>query len=261
MNKRDNIIDSFNNREDKLLAAKIIDLVYQVEKYNEPRFTDFLDPASVHKVEKVLENFKVNHIVTSGISGCERNIVAIFPDFMTKDEVNIPILVVEVTCNSKMESISHRDVLGAILNLGIKREKIGDIIINDLKFYIFVYDEISDFILLNLNKIKHSPVKTAYINFDDIPEKEERFRVISSNVASLRLDAVLSLGFGDSRSRISREIANGNVKVNWEEVRELSFTVKQGDVISLKGKGRIIIDSIGGMTKKGRINLVIKRLL
>lgn len=261
MNKRDSIIDSFKSSEDRVLVARIIDCVEHVERYYEPRFTRFLDPAEVYKSKKVIQNYDVNYIVTSGVEGCERNIIAIFPDYMEKEQIEIPVSVLEVYCKNRFETVNHRDMLGALMGLGIKRENIGDIIQGDERYYVFVCSDICNYILMNLTMAKHTPLSVTKVGFEQVPNSKSNYKEIVSNVASLRLDSILKIGFGESRSSISKKVLEGDVKVNYEENRELSYPIKEGDVISLKGKGRIIVGSVGGTTKKGRINVVIKRLI
>jgi len=259
---KEEIINFVKNDENKALLVKIIDYIEYVEKYFEHRFTPFLDPSQVIKVEKIIRQYgTVGYYATGGIKDSERKIIVLYPQNMNQEDIELPITALCIEIGSKFEKIGHRDLLGSIMNLGIKREKIGDIIINDNKGYLIVYSDISYYIKLNLQRIKHSPVKVNYIDFSLIPPKEEKYREIVATVASLRLDSVIGAGFGESRSSISREIIAGNVKVNWEEVKDLSFAIKQGDVISLKGKGRIILSSVGNTTKKGRVNISIKRIL
>lgn len=262
MSKRDKIIDSFKYDEDKNLAAKIIDFIEQVQKYYEPRYTVFLDPSQVMKGVGVIEQFHdIKHLVTCGVQGLERNIIAIYPDSMDEEELNLPVTALCISGQSKFEKINHRDILGALMNLGIKREKIGDIIINDDKCYIIVYNDISYYIIINLSKIKHTSVKIDYVEFDHVSQKQDKFKEIVSNTASLRLDAILSCGFGESRSSIVGEIMKGNVKVNFTEVKENSYIINEGDIISLRGHGRIVLDKVIGITKKGRINILIKKII
>lgn len=261
MNKRESIIEAFDNDADRVLAAKVIDCIGQVLKYHESRFTHFLDPAEVNKVKKIIGNFDVKYSISSGVEGCERNIAVIYPAYMAEENIELPVSVLKIHCKNRFEKISHRDMLGALMGLGIKRENIGDIIIGEQVSYVFVYKDISYYVSINLVMVRHTPVVAEYADFKEVPAKRYDYKEIISNVASLRLDAILSAGFGESRSSISREVLAGNVKVNWEETKELSCIIKQGDVLSLKGKGRIILDEIGGTTKKGRTNVKIKRTI
>lgn len=262
MSKRDKIIESFKHEEDKILAAKTMDCIEQVQKYFEPRFTQFLDPAQVIKVSRIIYQFNdIRYKATCGIEGCERNIIAIYPDRISEEKIELPVTALHLSCKSKFEKINHRDVLGALMNLGIKREKVGDIFVNDEDCYIIVYNDISYYIIINLNKIKRISIKVDYVDIDNILKKEVQYKEIFSNTASLRLDAILSCGFGESRSSLVDEITKGNVKVNWEVITESSRAINEGDTVSLKGKGRIILDKIVGKTKKDRINIIIKRVI
>lgn len=258
MSKREKIIDSFKYDDDKNLAAKLIDLIEQVQKYYEPRFTDFLDPAQVNKAKRVIGQFHdIKDIVSSCVEGCERNIIAIYPDNFPEDDIKIPIVALSISGKSRFENLNHRDVLGALMNLGLKREKIGDIIINGESCHIIVNNDISYYIVLNLDKIKHTPVKADYAEFSDITRKQDKHREIAASVASLRLDSVLSCGFGESRSSIVQEISKGNVKVNWEEVTTPSYGINEGDTISLRGRGRIRLEKVEGVSRKGRIHIIL----
>jgi RNA-binding protein YlmH len=262
LNKRDKIIDSFKNDEDKNFAARLIDSIEQVQRNYESRFTQFLDPAQIIKAERILTQFSdVKYFVTCGLQDCERNMIVISPDNVAEEKREIPVSALCILFKSKFEKLGHRDVLGALMSIGIKRDVIGDIIMDEDKCFCLVYSDISYFIILNLDKIKHTPVKVDYIEFSKIPKKQENFKEIASSVASMRLDSILSCGYGESRSSIVQEISRGNVKVNWEDVLSSSHIINEGDIISVKGRGRIKIESVDGTTRKGRIRVVIRKII
>lgn len=261
MDKRQKIIDSIGSEEYKELAAKIIDYIRQVQKYYEVRYTYFLDPTQISVAKNILQQFDdISYEVTSGIDNCERNIIAIFPEAY-RTEGKLPIVPLKIGGNFKFESITHRDILGALMNLGIKREKLGDIFVAEDVHFIIAYEDISAYICMNLDRIRNTSVKVNVDDFKNVSRDDIKYKVIKSTVSSLRLDAILSAGYGESRTGISKEIKSGNVKVNWEAVEDLSYSISSGDTISVKGKGRIIVDSVGGITKKGRINIIIKKLI
>lgn len=262
MNKRDKIIDSFKNDEDKTFTARLIDCIEQAQRSFEPKFTQFLDPAQVCKAERIISQFhEVRYLVSCGVYGCERNIIAIFPEDFDEEKLQLPLSGLCVLYKSKFENISHRDVLGALMGIGIKREKTGDIIINEDKCYIICCNDISYYIIMNLNMIKHTSVKAEYIDFDKIERVQDNYREIVSSIASMRLDSILSCGYGESRSSIVHEITRGNVKVNWEEILTPSHVINEGDTVSLKGRGRIKVEKVEGVTRKGRVRVVIKRMI
>ncbi len=262
MGKRENILEHLNENE-KLFAVRIIDYVEQVEKSWGIRYTQFLDPSQVVKAEKIIKQCgsSINYFVTSGIEDCERNIIVISHDSIDAHGIVLPIAPILLDGNFKFEILHHRDVLGAIMNLGIKREKMGDIFFSKDKCYVIVYEDICDYISINLTRIKHVPIDAKRIDFDQLPPREISTKEMKATISSPRLDSVISAGFGVSRSSISKEIKNGNVKVNYEEIKTLSFSVNEGDVISLRGRGRISIKEMGGLSKKGRINITILKYI
>lgn len=262
MSKRDKIIESFKYDDDKNFAARLIDSIEQVQKYFEPRFTHFLDPTQISKAERIIEQFhNIKYKIANVVDDCERNIIILLPDTMDEEDIKLPITALNIKCKSKFEKISHRDILGSLMSIGIKREKIGDIIVNDDNYFVIVSSDISYYIILNLTRIKHAPVYIEDVGFDRIPKKQDKFKEISSTVASMRLDSVLGCGFGESRASVTQEINKGNVKVNWEEVTSASHNIKEGDTISLRGRGRIKVEKVEGITKKGRIHIIIKRII
>lgn len=261
MDKREQVLKEVKS-EYRELAVKIIDQIALAQRYSEPRYTFFLDPSEVEVAKKILDKYPdVGYTVSSGFPDSERNIIAIYPEFMSEENVNLPVVALSISGSSKFEKMSHKDVLGSLMSLGVKREKIGDIYDNEGKFYFICYEDISSYIVANLIKIKHTPVKVEYIDFDKLPLKSIRFKEVTKTVSSLRLDAVISAGFNESRSSISREIGRGNVKVNWEVITNMSYNVSVGDTISVRGRGRIVLDRVEGQTKKGRISISIKRII
>lgn len=250
------------DEQDKNLAARIIDAASEVSRLYSPVFTDFLDPAQTYKAGKILRQFSgIEYIPIPGIEKCERNIIAVYPDYMIPSDLKPPMEALHITGNFKFENISHRDILGAIMSLGIKREKTGDIILDGSEFYIYAANDISYYIMLNLTTIKHSHVSCERIDAASVPEKIDRYKIVKANIASLRLDSICGAGYGCSRTAISDEIKSGGIKVNWEEERNLSRILASGDVISVKGRGRVILDSVGSETKKGRINIILKKII
>ena len=152
-------------------------------------------------------------------------------------------------------------VLGSLIGLGLKRGKIGDLLLSTDEAQVVVAAEVAEYILTNLNKVGSVPVAVAAIDPEQLNTPVERVKEIKSTVASPRLDAVAGLGFGVSRSRMAREIKMGKVKVNWQVAMDPDHKVDAGDVLSIRGRGRVVVDEIGGETRKGRLFVKLKRLL
>jgi RNA-binding protein YlmH len=253
--------------EDKLLVAKMLDKAARAEKLKKVVFSDFLDPYQKNIIEKALSfDNEINFSFYGGFDGAERVIVIFRPGFMSDEfedeglEEESPFKLIYILLQSR-ENLTHRDFLGAIMGLGIKREKIGDILVSEDFCEIIVMSEIADYIKYNLEKVGNVKTSIEIKEADDLEKIEPKVKEIKSTVASLRLDSVSSLGFGISRSKITDYIKSEKVALNWEITDSLTKQVREGDTISIRGKGRVILEKVGGITKKGRISIELKKLI
>ena len=173
-----------------------------------------------------------------------------------------PIVCIGITPSSLKygETLTHRDYLGALLHLGITRAKIGDIFIKEKRAYVFCTKAIADFICKELCTVKHTLVHCEIT----VPEENElkpEFKEITSTVASLRLDAFLSVAFQTSRSSLSAFIDGGKTYINGRLTVKAGQTLSEGDVVSVRGKGRFVVSEVKNMTKKGRIVVTINKYI
>ncbi|TCO61327.1 RNA-binding protein [Caldanaerobacter subterraneus] len=225
------------------------------------QYTDFLTLSEQKQFEKLALKYKnegLKYFLEGGYPSAERKIGAVYPDFLEFQKEELPLKALRIEGRS---NFSHRDVLGSILGLGVKRGKIGDIIVNESKCDVILKEEMRDFLLFNLTKIGRESVEVHEIELSDVMQPEIKYKDIFSTVASLRVDSVAASGFGISRTKASELIKSGLLQVNWEAVEDPSFHVGEGDVISLRGFGRIKLQEIKGNTKKGRISIHILRYL
>lgn len=258
---REQILAALNEAE-KTTAALILDKAEKALFSQNYVITDFLDPAGLDIAMKVLQQTEeVSYLLAGGYPLAERKKVIIIPVYYLMDIKDEGISVLEISGNAKFFQATHRDYLGSILGLGIKREKIGDILVLDHSCQVIVSSDIKDYILVNLDKVGKAGVKVREIDPEQLRFKAEKVKEIKTTVPSLRLDAVASSGFGISRSRMAKEITAELVKVNWKVITNASYQVKPEDIISVRGKGRVMIEEIKGATKKGRIALVLKRYM
>lgn len=221
--------------------------------------TPFLDPRQLELAEAVMKNrSELSYTVYGGHPRAERNALAIFP--AEQKSVLPPVKAVKVNWTGNTDEISHRDILGAVLGLGLKRDQIGDIaIFEDGGAAVFVEDNKADFLCSNLLQVGRVTVDCEVIDPEDLPLSKDDGKEINGTVASLRLDSVISLGFGVSRSRVVLLIKGGAVSVNWKPVSSPSTQLNEGDQVSLKGRGRLLIQAVEGETRKGRIRLKLKK--
>jgi len=259
------ILSNLHKNEDKLLLSKVFDRYEKSMRNSIPVHTDFLDPYQRAIVEKYI--ITDNCSFYGGYPGAERVIAVFVPEFMSADIDNLDeefntffrCIFIE---SSKGDKLTHRDYLGALMALGIKREKIGDIILsNETSCYIIVLSEIAEYIIFNLNKVGRKNVKVKECSKEQIPIPEKNIKSINTTVASLRLDCITGASLGISRSKASEMIKSGKVYVNWEAVLNPDKQLKEGDTLSIRGKGRIMLAKIAGTTKRDRISIKLDKLV
>lgn len=248
-------------QEHKIAISNVLDKVSLSEKVDKIVYCDFYDKYQQKVIEAIFKKINVEYQLFGGFDDAERKILIINPGSKSSD-LNIPISIIDITYNTNFgQNISHRDVLGTIISKGIKREKIGDILINEGKAQVLTNSEVCDYLLSNIDKINNVKVKVGIKDLSDIILPEVKFKEISTTVASLRLDCILEAGFGISRSNANDLISSESVFVNFEKVIKPSVNVKEGDIISARKFGRIIFEAINGKTKKDRFSVSIKRLI
>lgn len=260
-NKQQALIN-VQNKEDKILFSKIIDQLNFCVKNYESTFSDFLPILKYLEIKSILANqvLKQNILFFGGFEEAERGIIGFFPEYIEPEKNYFPISLLEITYNERYSrELTHRDFLGSILGLGIERTKVGDIIIEDNKAICFLKNDIVDYVNINLEKVGATKIKTKILSLKDYnvkcPNIEEKNIIISS----LRLDAVLSGAFNISRGKISSYVKGEKAFINFVIETNGSKNIKLGDIITLRGLGRIKVLDIIGKTKKDRIVLNIAK--
>ncbi|WP_432400728.1 RNA-binding protein [Wukongibacter sp. M2B1] len=251
------------NEKYEIELFKVLDKIEIAISRNIFKNTDFLDPYISSICGEILKrDYKyTNFSITGGYEDAERKIVIIYPDYLDKDYGDIPLEVIKIEDLPKGSNFNHRDVLGSVLGLGLKREKIGDIIIDDNMIQILVLEEVSRYIELNLIQIGRYNITAHIDSLKNVVPKDNEFKIITDTVKSLRLDSIASSGFNESRSKAMLDIRKEKVKVNHIPICTPSYSIKEGDVISYRGKGRIILDKVLGRTKKDRLKILIRKLI
>ena len=156
------------------------------------------------------------------------------------------------------EALSHRDYLGSILNLGIERGMIGDILITDSEAIVFVKMQMQEFLTENITRIRHTSVLATIDELTDF-HYSPRYEEIKGTVASVRLDSLLSVAFSSSRSKLSGLIEGGKVFVNGRLITSNAYQVKEHDIISVRGMGKFEFIETLAFTKKKRIYVLIHK--
>lgn len=203
-----------------------------------------------------------------GYEDAERTIAVFVPafyeiasdidEYFDENPRDNPLALIKLT-KDKFTSLSHRDYLGALMGLGIKREMLGDIITTDTGCYIFCLKSIVKYICENLNKSGRGTVTCKVCALKDLIIGEEKSETVFLSVASMRLDNVVAAAFNLSRSVAVEAINKGIVYVNSLQVQKTDMSIKQGDRIVLRGKGKVLISELAGQSKKGRLHIYIKK--
>lgn len=258
---REKILSHIGDQDAKQALVKVLDKAENVLHRHSVENGDFLDPYHLDLAKGIVRGMDLEFVDWGGFPAAERRKLVLGPACreLRHEDAGIAVLLLEA--GSGFQSLSHRDYLGSLLGLGLKREKLGDIICQSDRAWLALDRSISGYVAQNLARVGRTPVRVREAGEDEIILPQENVREINATVPSLRLDAVAGEGFSLSRSKISSEIESGKVKVNWRQVTELSFQIKQGDVISCRGLGRVTVAEIRGQTKKGRIALTLHRLI
>lgn len=239
-----------------MLFSKIIDRVSSTEKKGFTTYCGFLDPRQQMLLHRIESELPVSVLLYGGYPDSERKIAAFYetnPEFDA-----FPLSVLEVT-SRELSSFSHRDVLGSLMGLGIKREKIGDILLDE-SAKLIVSDDVAEYILLHLERIGNRRVQIRHFTgVLKTPEKKQK--ILRDTVSSLRLDTICASAFGISRSSAVKLIQQQRVFVNYEMIDNVSYALKGGEILSAKGYGKAEFEQVTGKSKKDRYMIVIKKYI
>ncbi len=256
------LLSSISDPELRVVAAKFLDKVMQSGKYHEQVFTAFLSPLERDICEKLFWKCHEDLHMTSfgGYEDAEYQMIGLSPSYSTLETEDFPMELIVAHVTAKTFELTHRDVLGALMSLGFKRNRIGDLSIAGDEIQIICDSELAAYISGQLEKIGRYSVTTetrplsAYARPQ--VEMEEQFKT----VPSLRLDAVLAAGFNLSRSTAMELIQSDKVKINHLPEDRPAHLLSEGDLIACRGKGRLILSAIEGQSKKDRIKIRIQKM-
>lgn len=253
---REDLLKGVENREE---VARIIDKAEQAVRTWEIVLTDFLSPPVLFEVQRIFGQLTdIELLGWGGYPQAERQRLGLARSEMPLDNSHIELAALDIAGNFLFDTATHRDFLGSILGTGIVREKVGDILVlGERGAQVIVVPEMVNFLTTSLTQVRSVAVKTRQIDFSELKIRPPKKKEMTTVEASLRLDAIASAGFGMSRSKMASSISAGDVRINWKDITQASYNVKAGDLISVRGKGRLEIGEVS-VTKKQRyrVNLV-----
>lgn len=244
--------------EQDLCKKKLIDLSRQANRKGIVLFSDFLnlnEQTIYHQNEKYYETKTESF---GGIPFAERQMIAFIPDNLYYDWT-YPVTYLEITPTYPKfaEKLGHRDILGSVMNLGVDRGKLGDIVIGEDRYVIICEESIAPYFVEHLDKIKHTIVTVKQCSADDLV-LTQKFTEKDGIITSNRLDSIISSVYNLSRSQSLEYLKAEKVFINGKCTQNPSCHCKEGDIISVRGNGRFIFEREYGTTNKGRIKFHYK---
>jgi photosystem II S4 domain protein len=256
---RDELLKGAENRD---AIVRIIDQAEQAIKTWDIVASDFLSPPELAEVEKVFARLtEVELLPWGGYPQAERQRVAIARSDIPLDTSQVAVAAIDIAGNFLFDQATHRDFLGALLGTGIVREKVGDILVlGERGAQAIVVPEMVEFLEQSLTQVRSVPVKTRRIDWSELKLREPKKKELTTTEASMRLDAIASAGFGMSRSKMADLINGGDVRVNWKDITQSSHQLKTGDLVAIRGKGRLEVGEVM-VTKKERYRVNLTRFV
>lgn len=257
---RGNIEKIAQNPEDKVLLAKLWDKITAGMRKNIAANTCFLSPRELN-MAKFLFGEQEGLYCFGGYEDAERKMLVYLPEYLEESalyEEDSPVICLRAVFYEG-DTPSHRDFLGALMGAGIARETVGDICVGKGSCDFFVTQEIAPYILQNLIGAGRTKLRLTQIPLDQVQVPEAEVKQIKDTVASLRLDSIISSGFRIGRSLAAQHICAGKAAIDGLPCEKPDKAVEEGAKISVRGLGKIKLQSVNGQTKKGRISVVIDR--
>lgn len=249
-------------REEQQLEKHFRDLARTAYQRGIAVFSDFLNLNELNIFQSLRGEFSYLETETFGGYELAERQIAVFRPEAPVFYADYPVKCLKITpLNAKFaEELNHRDYLGAVLNLGIDRACLGDILVEEDAAYLFCLERMADFIRDNLIRIRHTSVYVEQVEAENF-HYEPKYKEVSGTVASVRLDKLLALAFNASRSSLTGFIEGGKVFVNGKLVTSNGYEPKEGDLISVRGMGRFRFRETGGQSKKGREYVILWRYI
>lgn len=222
------------------------------------KLTDFLDPREQQIIATIIgQDQEVRFSFFGGTEETERKRAFLFPPFLEPTLEDYQLSAYKVHYPQKFVQLTHPDLLGAMMALGLKRDKFGDIYIQDEEIHIVIASEISSYVEANLQNVGRAQIRLEAISLEKLMSEKEEWMEKFITASSLRLDVILSEIYQLSRSKIVPLIETKKVKVNWKIIEQPSFQVQTGDYLSVRGLGRSKLVDVLGKTKKDKWRLEI----
>lgn len=239
--------------ENSELIKRAEDLYRRSERSNMLTRTVFLTPAERRQIETWGKRICPEKLLFSGgMEDCERTVAFFLPDYMEREDFQPGEYISALHMSAHFGAPGHRDYLGALLGMGVGRERIGDILVIGSEAYVFCLPSVAGH-LSGIDKVGRVSVTAEEIALSQVPTGTRQLERVTFSVASLRLDAVAAGMFRLSRTEAAKHISAGDVSLNYEQCFKPDCPVRGGDIISVRGAGKGTVTGTGGTSRKGRL--------
>ena len=249
--------------ENDLLIAKVLDKKKICNSKNKITYTDFLNEKEQRVIEK---NVKLENVFFYGVNeNADRKILVFYPEKLTEELVRKSLKSVLsgiriILKNDQIGNYEHKNYLSALIKIGIDRGKIGDILVDDYGADIIAFDMNKEFIIQSLSELtRFRKANIDIIPIDDIKQKIDRFEESTIIVSSMRIDNIVAELAGCSRTNADEYINSEKVFVNYETVLKVSKTIFEGDIVTIRGKGKFRIDGLVRNTRNNRFVIKVNK--
>ena len=265
---RQEVLKEYKKQEDKICLSQALDKIEFSKARGKIECTDFLDMYQISLVESFLRKIKFeNFKLYGGYEESERKILILYPEKyderMIEKNYDKQLKVIRITLpEEEYGKYSHRNYLGGIVKLGLKREKVGDILVSKDGADIIVVNDFAEILkneLPSLTRFENSTITIEQLS--NLRKKEIRLEEVKIIVPSLRLDNIVSDLVKTSRSKAAQMIEQERIFVNGKNETKLSKQIKLNDVITIRGKGRFIIKEFTGTTRSGRQIILVEKYI
>ena len=266
MKSKTELLDRYGkNSEERILLSRALDKLSLAQNHNIPASTSFLSPSEQAAIADILPHCgHPRHIFWGGHGQAERKVCFFLPDWQDEDGIldgsDDTLAAIEATFPTDA-TLSHRDMLGSLMGLGLTREKLGDLFLDAGTCQLILLRETLPIVLSQWTSAGRWTLHLQEIPLSLLHPKPPQVKIIRDTVATLRLDSVLACGFSTSRAKASDLISAGSVSVNHRECIKSDRLVTQGDVLSCRALGKCVVKEVLGQSKKGRMMLLLERYI
>ena len=247
-----------SNREDGLLLSRLDDLCAGAEKYYRPCFLGFLDERQQRLCKDALKYRGVTCRFYGGYGEAERTFLGVSPLEEISDE-EFPLGCVQILYR-ECEALTHRDILGSLMGLNIKRESVGDIVVEPGRTWVFLARPVVPVVAGELSKVGRSGVKCQEVPCGELPV-QKNFQEISGTISSLRLDCAVAFLAKTSRSEAAQLVASGRVALDGLPEEDAARQLWEGCKVSIRGCGKFIYDGQNGLSKKNKLRVIFRKYI